>query len=166
MAWMIVCEDSAQGPALRADKALMAAHWDYELSIRDRILAAGSLRSDDGLTPNGSLLIVDAGTRDEAMALIEADPRRRPVCAAGSRSATGNRRSSTGAKSTEPRPDAWNATAPDSVPARCRLLIIPPNPMPARACPTQIRRHRPVTDQASSVAAPGGKTATDGDLRD
>jgi hypothetical protein len=29
----------------------MAAHWDYELSIKHRILAAGSLRSDDGLTP-------------------------------------------------------------------------------------------------------------------
>jgi uncharacterized protein YciI len=74
MAWMIVSEDSPQGPALRADKSLMAAHWDYELSIRDRILAAGSLRSDDGLTPKGSLLIVEAKSRDEAMALIQADP--------------------------------------------------------------------------------------------
>ena len=38
----------------------MDAHWDYELSIRHRILAAGSLRSDDGLTPTGSLLLVGA----------------------------------------------------------------------------------------------------------
>jgi hypothetical protein len=36
----------------------MDAHWDYELSIRHRILAAGSLRSDGGLTPTGSLLLV------------------------------------------------------------------------------------------------------------
>jgi uncharacterized protein len=53
VAWMIVSEDSAEGPSLRQDKALMAAHWAYELSIRDRILAAGSLRTDDGKTPVG-----------------------------------------------------------------------------------------------------------------
>lgn len=74
MAWMIVSEDSPQGPALRADAALMAAHWDYEQSIAGQILAAGSLRSDDGITKTGSLLIVDVATRVEAEALIAADP--------------------------------------------------------------------------------------------
>lgn len=74
MAWMIVSEDSPDAARLRADKALMAAHWAYELSIKDRILAAGSLRTDDGLTPNGSLLIVEAPTREAARALIDADP--------------------------------------------------------------------------------------------
>ncbi len=74
MAWMIVAEDSADGPRLRADTALMAAHWAYERSIRDRILAAGSLRDNDGVTQVGSLLILDAPTRDEAMALFQADP--------------------------------------------------------------------------------------------
>lgn len=74
MAWMIVSEDGPDAARLRADKALMAAHWAYELSIRDRILAAGSLRTDDGLTPNGSLLIVEAPTREAARALIDADP--------------------------------------------------------------------------------------------
>jgi uncharacterized protein YciI len=52
----------------------MAAHWAYELSIKDRILAAGSLRSDDGVTKTGSLLIVDVPSRAEALALIEGDP--------------------------------------------------------------------------------------------
>jgi uncharacterized protein YciI len=52
----------------------MAAHWAYELSIKHRILAAGSLRSDNGLTPTGSLLLVKAASRDAAMALIQADP--------------------------------------------------------------------------------------------
>jgi uncharacterized protein YciI len=47
---------------------------DYELSIEHRILAAGSLRGDDGLTPTGSLLLVGADSRDAAMALIRADP--------------------------------------------------------------------------------------------
>lgn len=74
MAWMILSEDSELGPSLRADTALMAAHWHYELSIRDRILAAGSLRADDGVTPVGSLLVVDAPSRAAAEALIAADP--------------------------------------------------------------------------------------------
>ncbi len=74
MAWMITCEDSADGPRLRADAKLMAAHWEYELSIRAQILCAGSLRSDDGLVPQGSLLILDAATRQEALDLFAADP--------------------------------------------------------------------------------------------
>ena len=74
MAWMIVSEDSPQGPDLRADAALMAAHWAYEQLIAGQILAAGSLRSDDGVTKTGSLLIVDVATRAEAEALIAADP--------------------------------------------------------------------------------------------
>ena len=74
MAWMIVSEDSAEGPALRADNALMDAHWQYELSIKDRILAAGSLRADDGKTPKGSLLILDVKTREEAQELLNGDP--------------------------------------------------------------------------------------------
>jgi len=39
-----------------------------------KILAAGSLRSDDGVTPDGSLLILDVETRDQAMAIVNADP--------------------------------------------------------------------------------------------
>lgn len=74
MAWLVLSEDSAQGPALRADAGLMAAHWDYEQSIAARILAAGSLRADDGVTKTGSLLILDVATRAEAEALIAADP--------------------------------------------------------------------------------------------
>jgi uncharacterized protein YciI len=74
MPWLILSEDAPGAARLRADPALMAAHWDYELSIKHCILAAGSLRSDDGLTPIGSLLLVGADSRDAAMALIQADP--------------------------------------------------------------------------------------------
>jgi uncharacterized protein YciI len=74
MPWLIVSNDSEKSPAIRADKEVMAAHWQYELSIKDRVIAAGSLRTDDGITPTGSLLIVDVETREEAQALIEADP--------------------------------------------------------------------------------------------
>ena len=74
MAWLIVSEDSPQGTELRKDRALMDAHWAYEQSIMDKVLCAGSLRTDDGITPTGSLLILDVGTRAEAEALFRADP--------------------------------------------------------------------------------------------
>lgn len=74
MAWMIVSEDAPDGAAIRADKAVMDAHWAYELAIKDKILCAGSLRTDDGLTPIGSLLVLDVATRQEAVDLVNADP--------------------------------------------------------------------------------------------
>ena len=74
MPWLIVSNDSEMGPAIRADEEVMAAHWQYELSIKHRVIAAGSLRTDDGVTPTGSLLILDVETREEAQALIDADP--------------------------------------------------------------------------------------------
>ncbi|MBG1233557.1 YciI family protein [Aestuariivirga litoralis] len=74
MAWMITARDSADGVRLRQDRVLMDAHWAYEQSIKDKILCAGSLRTDDGKTPIGSLLVLDVSTREEAMVLYEADP--------------------------------------------------------------------------------------------
>lgn len=74
MPWMIVSDDAPGGAALRRDKALMDAHWAYELSIKDKVLCAGSLRSDDGMTPIGSLLVLEVETREEAMAIVNADP--------------------------------------------------------------------------------------------
>jgi uncharacterized protein len=74
MPWLVVSEDAAEGPAIRADRRLMGAHWAYEQSIKHKILCAGSLRSDDGATPIGGLLILDVETREEAMALVYADP--------------------------------------------------------------------------------------------
>ena len=43
-------------------------------SIKHKILCAGSLRTDDGVTPIGSLLVLDVDTREEAVAIINADP--------------------------------------------------------------------------------------------
>ncbi|HXQ42162.1 MAG TPA: YciI family protein [Candidatus Udaeobacter sp.] len=74
MPWMMVSEDGPGGAAIRRNKAVMDAHWAYELSIKDKILAAGSLRSDDGVTAIGSLLVLDVATREEAMTIINADP--------------------------------------------------------------------------------------------
>ena len=74
MPWMIVSDDAPGGAAIRADRAVMDAHWAYELSIKHKILCAGSLRSDDSVTPIGSLLVLEVETRAEAMAIIDADP--------------------------------------------------------------------------------------------
>jgi uncharacterized protein YciI len=74
MPWMIVSEDAPDGAAIRADRAVMDAHWAYELSIRHKILCAGSLRTDNGVTPTGSLLVLDVDTRAEAMAIVNGDP--------------------------------------------------------------------------------------------
>ena len=74
MPWVILSKDHPYKRRLRQDQALMQAHIDYEASIKDRILAAGSTRSDDGETPTGGLLILDVETREEAEALFNADP--------------------------------------------------------------------------------------------
>jgi hypothetical protein len=86
---MVVSDDAPDGAAIRADQTVMDAHWAYELSIKHKILCAGSLRSDDGVTPIGSLLVLDVATREEAPTR-----RPRPDCAARSRSSAGTRRSS------------------------------------------------------------------------
>jgi len=74
MPWVIISEDHPDRRHLRQDDALMQEHIDYEAAIKDRILAAGSTRSDDGETPTGGLLILDVETREEAEALFNADP--------------------------------------------------------------------------------------------
>lgn len=74
MPWMIVSDDAPGGAAIRANRAVMDAHWAYELSIKHKILCAGSLRSDDGVTPVGSLLVLDVETREEALAIVNGDP--------------------------------------------------------------------------------------------
>ena len=74
MAWIIVSNDNENGPAIRADTAVMDAHWAYELANKDIILAAGSLRDDDGVTKTGSLLVLDVANREEAHAFFDNDP--------------------------------------------------------------------------------------------
>jgi uncharacterized protein len=74
MAWLIMAEDRNDAAALRQDKALMARMWEWELQLTGRVLAAGSLRADDGVTPVGSLMVLDVATRTEAEAIWATDP--------------------------------------------------------------------------------------------
>jgi uncharacterized protein len=74
MAWLIMAEDAPGAAALRQDKALMARMWAWEVSIKDSVLAAGSLRDDAGVTPVGSLMVLDVASREAALALWAEDP--------------------------------------------------------------------------------------------
>ncbi len=74
MAWLILCDDSEDGPRLRADPTLMDAMWAYECDHKDRLLLAGSLREDDRATKTGSVFLLDVETRAEAEAFVAADP--------------------------------------------------------------------------------------------
>ncbi len=74
MAWLIISDDNEDGPKIRADQAVMDAHWAYELANRDKILLAGSLREDDGVTKTGSVLLLTLKTREEAEAFFANDP--------------------------------------------------------------------------------------------
>lgn len=74
MAWLIVSNDSEKGPSIRANQAIMDAHWAYELANRDVILCAGSLRTDDGKTKTGSMLLLNLPTRKDAENFLANDP--------------------------------------------------------------------------------------------
>ncbi len=74
MAWLITSTDNEDGWRIRADQEIMDAHWSYELDNRDVILCAGSLRTDDGKTKIGSVLLLDLPTRADAEAFFAEDP--------------------------------------------------------------------------------------------
>lgn len=74
MAWLIISNDNEKGPSVRADQAVMDAHWQYELENRHVILAGGSLRDDDRVTKTGSALLLDLPTRADAEAFFANDP--------------------------------------------------------------------------------------------
>ncbi|MBB3066694.1 MULTISPECIES: YciI family protein [Limibacillus] len=74
MPWLIMSDDDPAATHKRADKDLMALHMAYEEAHKDIILAAGSLRNDDGSTPDGGLLLLDVETRAEAEAYYRKDP--------------------------------------------------------------------------------------------
>ncbi|MCJ8503472.1 YciI family protein [Kocuria flava] len=49
-------------------------HLRYLETVADKLLACGAKLSEDGETADGGIYLVDVDTRDEAEALIEADP--------------------------------------------------------------------------------------------
>ncbi len=72
MHFAIVNHDKADSLELRL--STREAHLDYLRGVGDRLLIAGPVLSDDGETPIGSVLIVEAESLDAAKAFAAADP--------------------------------------------------------------------------------------------
>ena len=60
--------------SLKVRMATREAHLDYLRGAGDKLLMAGPTLTDDGETPIGSLLIVEAETLDAAKAFAAGDP--------------------------------------------------------------------------------------------
>ena len=72
MLFALICTDKAH--ALEVRKANREAHLAYLKALGDRLKAAGPFLADDGVTPTGSLIVIEASNRDEALAVSEEDP--------------------------------------------------------------------------------------------
>ncbi len=72
MLYALICTDKEGGMPLRTETR--PAHLDHLKAYSDRIKFAGPFISEDGSVMNGSLLIVEAGSLDEAKAIADADP--------------------------------------------------------------------------------------------
>lgn len=72
MLYALICTDKSDGADLRAETR--PAHLEHLRAYSDRIKLAGPFTSEDGSAMNGSLLIVEAGSRAEAQAIADADP--------------------------------------------------------------------------------------------
>lgn len=60
--------------ALEVRKATRQAHLDWIASLSPAVKIGGPMLTDDGATPVGSMLVVEADTIGAAKALLEQDP--------------------------------------------------------------------------------------------
>ena len=72
MPYLIETYDKPGHFALRTE--LRPAHLEYLATIAPTLIACGAKLSDDGETADGGIYLVDVDTREEAEALIGADP--------------------------------------------------------------------------------------------
>jgi len=72
MLYACICQDKPGSGDLR--QQTREAHLDHLRGHAGAVVSAGPLLSDDGTTPVGSLLIVEAQSLDAARAMMEADP--------------------------------------------------------------------------------------------
>jgi len=72
MLYACICQDKPGSGDLR--QQTREAHLDHLRGHAGAVVSAGPLLSDDGTTPVGSLLIVEAQSVDAARAMMEADP--------------------------------------------------------------------------------------------
>jgi hypothetical protein len=60
--------------ALDLRKATRQSHLDWIASLEPRVKIGGPMLADDGATPAGSMLVVEAETLEDAKALFDQDP--------------------------------------------------------------------------------------------
>jgi len=72
MLYACICKDNPDTGDLR--QQTREAHLEHLRGNAGAVVSAGPLLSDDGATPVGSLLIVEAESVDAALAMMESDP--------------------------------------------------------------------------------------------
>jgi uncharacterized protein YciI len=72
MAWMVTFDDEPSRAGLRATHT--DRHLAYVRSVAHQILCSGALRAAPVGAQTGGMWIIDLPTREEAVALFEADP--------------------------------------------------------------------------------------------
>ncbi len=71
MLYALLCTDKPQSLQIRLDNR--ASHLEFLNSMGDKLKAAGPFLDDDG-NMTGSLVILEAANRDEALAISQEDP--------------------------------------------------------------------------------------------
>jgi uncharacterized protein YciI len=72
MLYALICTDKPN--ALPVRKANRPAHLDYIKSLGDALIIAGPFTAEDGVTMNGSLIVVEAPSLEAARSLAAGDP--------------------------------------------------------------------------------------------
>jgi uncharacterized protein YciI len=72
MQFAIICKDRADAGSLRQETR--PRHIDYLNTFDSQLVYAGPLLQDDGQTPKGSLLVLEADGKAAAQAFAEDDP--------------------------------------------------------------------------------------------
>lgn len=73
MLFAILAQDVQPG-GLAVREANREKHLEYARSLGDNLKIAGPLMTDDGRTPNGTILVVSASSIEEAKRIAENDP--------------------------------------------------------------------------------------------
>jgi uncharacterized protein YciI len=72
--WAAIFEDNGPETAAPIRERHLAGHLAYLETHRDRIVLAGALRTEESAMPSGGLWVIETPTREEAAAIVEADP--------------------------------------------------------------------------------------------
>jgi uncharacterized protein YciI len=95
MLFALICTDKPG--ALPVRKANRPAHLDFIKSLGDALIIAGPFTAEDGVTMNGSLIVVEASSLEAARSVAAGDPYAKAGLFA----------------SVEIRPWRWTINAPD-----------------------------------------------------